>query len=72
MKKKNLIKMKEIKKKANKLKQLKMFIKNKKNTFECSYKDNDILNNENIINTNYSKALQEQKRIKELNMMCLE
>ena len=60
------------KKKANKLKQLKMFIKNKKNTFECSYKDNDILNNENIINTNYSKALQEQKRIKELNMMCLE
>ena len=58
-------------KKANKLKQLKMFIKNRKNTLECS-KNNDILNKENIINTHYSNDLQEPKRIKELNMMCLD
>ena len=60
------------KKKANKLKQLKMFIKNKKNTLECSYKNNDILNNENVINTNYSNGFHEQQKIKELNIMCLD
>ena len=58
-------------KKANKLKQLKMFIKNRKSTLECS-KNNDILNKENIINTHYSNDFQEPKRIKELNMMCLD
>ena len=50
-------------KKANKLKQLKMFIKSRKNTLECS-KNNDIINKENIINTNYSNNFQEQKRIR--------
>ena len=59
-------------KKANKLKQLKIFIKNREKTLECSYKINDILNNENIINTNNSNGSQEQKRTKELNMMCLD
>ena len=59
-------------KKANKLKQLKIFIKNREKSLECSYKINDILNNENIINTNNSNGSQEQKRTKELNMMCLD
>ena len=49
-----------------------MFIKNKKNTLECSYKNNDILNNENVINTNYSNGFHEQQKIKELNIMCLD
>ena len=58
-------------KKANKLKQLKMFIKNRKNILEYS-KNNDIVNKENIINTQYSNDFQEPKRVKELNMMCLD
>ena len=71
--KKEFDKIERDKKKANKLKQLKMHIKNRKNTLECLYKNNDILNKENINNnTNNLIGFREQRSTKELNMMCLD
>lgn len=71
--KKEIDKNEKEKKKANKLKQIKMYMKNRKNTLNCSYKNNDLINKENINNNiNYCIDLEEQKKGREGNMMCLD
>ena len=65
------------KKKANKLRQIKMLLKNRKNAYDYTNKNTYISNKENInLNNisqkNYCIGLLEQKKEKELNMMNLD
>ena len=62
-------------KKANKLKQLKMLLKHKKNSQDYSSKNIDESNKEKINNNsqiNYLIGIQEQRREKEINIMNLD
>lgn len=73
--KKELDKNERDKKKANKLKQIKMLLKNRKNNSDYTNRNKDISNKENFNNNiqiNNCIGLQGQKSGKELNMMCLD
>lgn len=63
------------KKKANKLRQLKMLLKNRKNAINNNNNNFQMTNKENIINNgqmNYMYNFQEQNKEKELNLMTLD
>ena len=62
-------------KKANKLKQLKMLLKNRKNALDYSNKRNEEKNNENICNNgsfNFNAYFEGIKKDKEINLMNID